>query len=960
MANFYGYANTGSNQPYGVTNPGNYGGAAFSVQPSQQGPFIGGATHQVQQPQAYVTYGPQGGSVSSQSYQGSYNNYGSSTQQGNFNKGVSQTYYQQAGGSNNTSQGPNQPGFYSNNQAGGQRSQQQVYAGGGVSANFNQQQVATAVAIPATTQIQGNNSINNFPSKQVTATVISSAPSKTGTQQQNVSNYEKALLSAATSIYNQHHKGGGGPSNFQSKNMPYWKQKRMQQVKDPNKPIVASEVKAYLYAWLGKERTRPEYNIMAHGNSPYRQTYVCEMVAPGFSYVGKGSASNKKDAQTRAAWDFCDYLVREKKMTEEELPTRENKFKAANNKLPSTYKEHDNKQVSEAIAKKKLETKKINFVGGSTLHLSDTSKKEADTTPVVYPIVGVGNQNSAASNKASNGNPAEPPTKVVQVKREYSAGVPPVQAPALSEDATSKNGPVGESYVEQVWTDGRVIRYRCSLCECEFNDPSARDLHVRGRRHRLSYKKKVDPSIEVDVKLNPKQKSLMMLKMRQEARKEAIRQKQKERQILKAEMQKQEELEIKLYEEELYYQYQRDLVEYEEEMEFHRRRNLPPPTHLLPPRKPILRYFQPRAQVRTQQMKTLDDQHVLAKHAQIYPTEEELNCVQKAVQLVEGVLKEVSNAIHQQEMKVYTASLSNNLKKPQPERLLKAVLRIGALAKGLLLRGDLYVQLVLMCNEKPTVGMLTRVADNLPKQLGTCDDLKFTMKLNVLDCSINLITSSEPQVKIQVVLTSTLMRPPEEIGASASTTKGGQKPDPPDILDRQKCCLALAALRHSKWFQAKSNGLQSCVIVTRIMKDLCVRVPTWTPLSNWAVELIVERVVSSAKLPLSPSGALQRVFEAIASGVLLPGGPGLIDPCERSPVDAATSLTSQEREDITASAQHALRLLAFRNIHKVLGIDQILSMQSGIVKKRPGENLESVKQDTDGEMLGKRIKVEEM
>lgn len=57
--------------------------------------------------------------------------------------------------------------------------------------------------------------------------------------------------------------------------------------------------------------------------------------------------------------------------------------------------------------------------------------------------------------------------------------------------------------------------------------------------------KKVDPSIEVDVKLNPKQKSLMMLKMRQEARKEAIRQKQKERQILKAEMQKQEELEIK-------------------------------------------------------------------------------------------------------------------------------------------------------------------------------------------------------------------------------------------------------------------------------------------------------------------------------------------------------------------------------------------------------------------------------
>jgi len=78
-----------------------------------------------------------------------------------------------------------------------------------------------------------------------------------------------------------------------------------------------------LYAWLGKFRARPEYNIHAHGTAPYRQTYVCEVVVSDYSYVGKGSASNKKDAQTRAAWDFCDYLVKEGKMTETELPTRE-------------------------------------------------------------------------------------------------------------------------------------------------------------------------------------------------------------------------------------------------------------------------------------------------------------------------------------------------------------------------------------------------------------------------------------------------------------------------------------------------------------------------------------------------------------------------------------------------------------------------------------------------------------
>ena len=58
-----------------------------------------------------------------------------------------------------------------------------------------------------------------------------------------------------------------------------------------------------------------------------------------------------------------------------------------------------------------------------------------------------------------------------------------------------------------------------------------------------------------------------------------------------------------------------------------------------------------------QQMKTLDDQHVTTKHKQIYPTNEELAAVQKAVQLVEVALKEVSGIIHEQELKVSMASI---------------------------------------------------------------------------------------------------------------------------------------------------------------------------------------------------------------------------------------------------------------------------------------------------------------
>lgn len=79
-----------------------------------------------------------------------------------------------------------------------------------------------------------------------------------------------------------------------------------------------------------------------------------------------------------------------------------------------------------------------------------------------------------------------------------------------------------------------------------------------------------------------------------------------------------------------------------------------------------------------------------------------------------------------------------------------------------------------------------------------------------------------------------------------------------------------------------------------------------------AMELLTEKVLSSAGQPQSPGDALRRIMEALASGLLLPGGPGLLDPCEKEPTDAAGKLSPQEREDITASAQVISQIL-----HKV-------------------------------------------
>jgi len=46
--------------------------------------------------------------------------------------------------------------------------------------------------------------------------------------------------------------------------------------------------------------------------------------------------------------------------------------------------------------------------------------------------------------------------------------------------------PVGQDYVEELrGPDGKVNGFNCRLCDCRFNDVNAKDMHLKGRRHRL-------------------------------------------------------------------------------------------------------------------------------------------------------------------------------------------------------------------------------------------------------------------------------------------------------------------------------------------------------------------------------------------------------------------------------------------------------------------------------------------
>uniref|UniRef100_A0A452F6K3 ATP-dependent RNA helicase A n=1 Tax=Capra hircus TaxID=9925 RepID=A0A452F6K3_CAPHI len=79
------------------------------------------------------------------------------------------------------------------------------------------------------------------------------------------------------------------------------------------------DVKNFLYAWCGKRKMTPAYEIRAVGNKN-RQKFMCEVRVEGYNYTGMGNSTNKKDAQSNAARDFVNYLVRINELKSEEVP----------------------------------------------------------------------------------------------------------------------------------------------------------------------------------------------------------------------------------------------------------------------------------------------------------------------------------------------------------------------------------------------------------------------------------------------------------------------------------------------------------------------------------------------------------------------------------------------------------------------------------------------------------------
>lgn len=188
--------------------------------------------------------------------------------------------------------------------------------------------------------------------------------------------------------------------------------------------------------------------------------------------------------------------------------------------------------------------------------------------------------------------------------------------------------PVGEEYIEEMKdADGKIVTFNCKLCDCKFNDPNAKEMHTKGRRHRLQYKKKVQPDLIVDVKPTLRQRK--------------IAEREKQRQQMQEEFWNRRRETDMDDEERIYWEKQR---RYEEECGGVGELGQPWGRNFagMRGRAPLIGF--PMFN-NGRRIESLDDRHVIARHAEIYPKEEELQSIQRIVSHTERALKLVSDAM---------------------------------------------------------------------------------------------------------------------------------------------------------------------------------------------------------------------------------------------------------------------------------------------------------------------------
>ena len=301
------------------------------------------------------------------------------------------------------------------------------------------------------------------------------------------------------------------------------------------------------------------------------------------------------------------------------------------------------------------------------------------------------------------------------------------------------------------------------------------------------------------------------------------------------------------------------------------------------------------------QLTNYNKRQLLAKNAQLQLDEKQIQTINSILIQIETALKKVSD-------KLFEAS---------NERQLEAVVRVGNLVKKTFLKTDRDIELVVLMSLIPTCFIIKQISNEFETILKESNDNKYLFESddNIIkqEASIRIKSESDDFYVIKIMFTSMLLT---------------NNLIPTTDISIDKCKQALTSIMRLKWFNAKLKPISNSILILRLLRDLCRRSPTWSVLTDWLLELIVDKCFFRNKYE-ELAKKFRTFFELISSGCLLlsklsieinsNGCLSFLDPCTN--LDAfETVLTSQQCEDLTASAQHAIRLLTFKRINEILAL----------------------------------------
>ncbi|CAH8637435.1 unnamed protein product [Schistosoma rodhaini] len=523
---------------------------------------------------------------------------------------------------------------------------------------------------------------------------------------------------------------------------------------------------------------------------------------------------------------------------------------------------------------------------------------------------------------------------------------------------------VGQEYLETIInSNSKTVKYRCKLCDCEFSNPDSRECHLRGRRHRQQYKKKVDPSFIVDP--NPGN----------QLRRKVIAAKEKK---AKRNEPKQNTSSFPSF-------------------STLRNSNMTGNCMIGIPYDRISAQV-PRIYTPQTTNKSLESRYISSKHTSLLPTAWEVQAMMLAVTICERSLKCVSNYILKQvrskldlcDTTIFAKSCDddNNLNESEEkvgERLLCGVVRVGALGKNLLLRGEHSAELVLICSKWPTKELTSYVSTSITKLMESLESrLQYTVTAEPTMGTITVVVScSDPSLLNKSDISEVNLKPACKENESAIwptitlvinltspvvVQKNEDAPEdkneiPPVIqrlivnghpIPKEKCIKSIDALDHASWFQHITSG-GPILLISRILRDFIQSNEYWIELNEFDVEVHLDHLLSleynmmrnMLSVPsdfFHPCKLLRRFFESMANGYLFfaikhssnsnntedsPRENNIPVACMKPfYVTISNGISDEVCEKITVSAQQIVRQIAFNQLYKVLGMEPLNSPQN--------------------------------